>query len=248
MKPDHRLLIDLGNTRLKWRYWSNAGLESGGSAAHAEGHPASELLDIWSRRSIELAHVSCVARPALREQLRQLLQQCGIADDWPRSPAQGLGIINSYAQPEKLGIDRFLALAAAYAQDRAACCVIDVGTATTVDLCDAQGQHIGGWIAAGPRVLATALRAHTALPDANNETPEALGWAQDTEKALQFGALHAACGLIERAYAMAHEEQGCADIILTGGDAEWLSPYLHVPHRINHDLVFQGLALHAKSY
>lgn len=249
MSHARRLLIDLGNTRLKWRYWdAEHGLQPGGSAAHRQGHPATALRDTWNEQAIERAHISCVARPQLREDLRQLLQQCGIADDWPLSPAQGLGLSNSYAQPHKLGIDRFLALAAAHAERQAACCVIDVGTATTVDLCDAQGRHLGGWIAAGPAAMASALSPHTALPAASAEPPEHLEWAKDTENALQFGALHAACGLIERAYHMARQQQGCADVLLTGGDAELLAPYLQAPYTIDHDLVFKGLALHAQAY
>ncbi len=243
-----RLLIDLGNTRIKWRWWTPQGLSAGGESAHAAGHLRSLLKHELHTRQPRLAHISCVARPALREELGQLLDQSGIAANWLRSPANGLGLTNSYAQPEKWGVDRWLALAAAYAEKRAACGVIDVGTAMTVDLCNDQGQHQGGLIAPGPLALSQALDRHTALPMARDELPATLGWARDTEEALQFGALHAACGLIERTGRRLRQEFPDAPLILTGGGAPALARYLEIPCEIDPDLVFKGLALHAQSY
>ena len=226
------LLIDLGNTNLKWRVLKAGELVPGDQLAHG-----GEALNVNSLSALPLqgerfAYIASVARPELREALATLLDQAGLAQDWLMSPARGLGITNSYATPHKLGIDRYLALAAAFASHAEACCVIDVGTATTVDICNAQGQHQGGLIAPGPAALARAL-THTALPLADEQLPDELGLACDTETALQLGALHSACGLVERAFALAHKHYGCRHVLLTGGGAPILAPHLNIPLHID---------------
>lgn len=243
-----RLLIDLGNTRLKWRWWHDDGLRYGGECAHRQGRIGTELATALQAQPAQIAHISAVAAPELRAQVRHLLEQFTVHQDWLVSPTAGLGLRNSYAQPAKLGIDRWLALAAAYAETHSPCCVIDIGTATTVDVCDAQGQHQGGLIAPGPIALAQALQTHTALPQASQDLPQDLGFACDTEEALQYGALHSACGLVERAFELAHRQHQCPLAILTGGGAELLARYIHIPLQIDQDLVFKGLSLHARAY
>lgn len=241
------LLIDLGNSRLKWRTWDGQTLGPVQTLAHQDGQLAMEFdAALAALESPHQAIISCVATPTLRNALQFALQNANIHSHWVQSPARGLGLINSYAQPERLGVDRFLALAAAYARGGTACCVIDIGTATTVDLCDAQGVHQGGLIAPGPQPLSQALSRQTALPSAARHLPEQLGWADNTELALQLGALHTACGLIERAFKLARAQLGCEFAWLTGGGAELLAPHLDIPVHRNDDLVFEGLVLYAR--
>ncbi len=239
-----RLLIDLGNTRLKWRWWDNGRLLPGGNTNHFSGHL--QELDYQLRSSAaEVAHIAAVARQEICQDLGRLLDEVETGQDWLITPARGLGLINSYPQPHKLGIDRWLALAAAYAETGRACCVIDIGTAMTVDLCDERGQHQGGLIAPGPLAMARALKRDTSLPAAAENLPQTLAWAKDTEDALQYGALHAVCGLIERSFRLGRLRHGCDKVLLTGGAAAMISAYLDVPHEIDRELVFKGLALHA---
>ena len=239
-----RLLIDLGNTRMKWRWWDKGLLLPGGSSDHLSGRLVD--LDYQLRpRDAGTAHIAAVARPEICSDLGNLLDETEFEQDWLITPAQGLGLVNSYSQPHKLGIDRWLALAAAYAETGRPTCVVDVGTAITVDICDEYGRHQGGLIAPGPQALAKALKIDTALPHASSELPTDLGWAKDTEDALQYGALHSACGAVERAYRLATEGHGCETFLLTGGGANLLSQYLQIPHEVDHELVFKGLALHA---
>jgi type III pantothenate kinase len=243
------LLIDLGNSRIKWTQSESEGFLLGGVLAHENNQLNTQLETALRQLNLRLVHISSVARPEIRQQLHALLERLGVTQDWLVSPAQGLGLTNSYAQPHKLGIDRWLALAAAYANSGGkACCVIDSGTAITVDVCNARGQHQGGLIAPGPLALAQALKAHTALPMATDTLPSSLEFACDTEEALQYGALHAACGVIERAFDLAQKKHACATALLTGGGATALSHYLRIPHQIEPALVFQGLDLHAQEF
>ena len=251
-----RLLIDAGNTQLKLRLCDGLKLAA---TTHALDHADRAQLQTLLQEHAGLdVYVSCVTRPAIRAQLQAALEQAQCHSSkhshsktqrpshWPISPAVGLGITSSYQQPHKWGVDRWLALAAAYAEQQSACCVIDIGTATTVDICDAQGQHLGGLISPGPLALAQALVQQTALPRADEQAPQHLGLAHDTEPALQLGALHTACGLIERAYTLAKRLAACEQVILTGGGASRLAGYLDIPLQQNPDLVFQGLAMYAE--
>lgn len=239
------LLIDLGNSRLKWRQWDGQTLGPVETVPHQDGQLGSAFaVHLSALSNSHKASVSCVARAQLRDALERALDHADIESEWPASPAHGLGLSNSYSQPERLGVDRFLALAAAYSVAGSACCVIDVGTATTVDLCDDQGIHQGGLIAPGPVPLSQALSQQTALPRAADQMPSQLGWATNTEQALQLGALHTACGLIERSFKLAQIQLGCEYAWLTGGGAAWLAPYLDIPLKRDDDLVFRGLILH----
>ena len=239
-----QLLIDLGNSRLKWRRWSaTTGFGEGGLREHADTRLAPALAQDLAFAAGMPALVASVARPALKEQLETLSRDLGIPLRWAATPRQGLGLQSCYPDPRKWGVDRWLALAAAHADSRAACCVVDIGTAITVDICDAQGRQQGGIIAPGPVALLRALSQHTALPAAADQWPDRLALATVTEEALLRGAQHAACGAIERCCTLAAREHACAEAILTGGGARLLSPYLQTPHRIDGDLVFKGLTL-----
>ena len=181
------------------------------------------------------ALIACVAQPDRQQQLQQQIQRHQITAHWLRSPAQGLGISNSYAEPQKWGVDRWLALAAGYARTQSACCVIDVGTAITVDMCDAQGHHLGGLIAPGLNALHRALRSSTALPQvAVEQLVQAGQWlSQNTEDALRSGAVQSACGLIDRCAQLARTQHDCQHIILTGGHAPALQAHLQVQCLLN---------------
>lgn len=240
----HDLLIDLGNTALK------AVLHGGQRSAVFELPHQDESLnagmdDFLASRGAGRAVIASVARPVLGEQLEAALAAADIAAEWLISPAEGLGIRCAYANPKKWGVDRWLALAAGHARAGGACCVIDIGTATTVDLCDSTGRHLGGLIAPGPVATARALRHETALPSAAAELPESLGWADDTERALQWGALHTSCGLIERCARLARKQHGCDTVFLTGGGADHLARHLDIACQRAPNLVLEGLALYA---
>lgn len=234
------LLIDAGNTQLKYCPWEP------GQLGETQRIRYEQLQ--FNNEDYSQALISCVAHSQKQELLKQHLEQKNIPMQWLKSPSHGLGILNSYTTPSNWGVDRWLALAAAYADCAQTCCVIDVGTAITVDICDASGQHLGGHIAPGLQALQRALRSNTDLPAISPEHHrERQNWlAQDTEMALYLGALHSACGLIERSLRLAKEQHGCEHFYLTGGDSQVLQSYLPTDMRFQADLVFQGLSLYAK--
>lgn len=235
-------LIDAGNTRIKISRIDATGAPTEPQKLKYVDMPAwAQKLDVNAR-----IVVSCVAANQHRAALQEHLPA---SSEWVQTPAEGLGIRCAYRDNRKWGVDRWLALAAVHADARPGegSAVVDVGTATTFDICDAQGQHQGGWIAPGPLALLQALgNGRTSLPQAAADLPDELGLAIDTEEALLHGALHCAVGSI-RAAADAASRQGIDTLFIAGGGADLLKPYLHgLQVRIQPELVLHGLALYAK--
>lgn len=162
---------------------------------------------------------------------------------WVQSAVSLGGISSRYRDPARLGVDRLLAMVAAYDRYRQAVCVADCGTALTVDLVDAAGEFRGGVIAPGPALMRAALgRGTRQLPIVEADAGAAL--ALDTESAIAAGCARAAAGAVVLAYQEFSTTIGFQPkCILTGGDAPGLLPMLAMACDHDPDLVLRGLAV-----
>jgi len=241
------LLIDLGNTRLKWATLDAGVLRPGGVFAHGDVALDAALAHEWGR----LARVARVFAASVRgaDEERRLdayaHARFGQHVRFVRSPAQALGIRNAYAQPGTLGVDRFLALAALHAQDARPQVLASVGTALTVDALAADGTHLGGIILPSPTLMRASLHARTArIPPVDGHW-HAL--PESTADGVHAGSLYAAAGAIDRFVAAAAARMEAApSLFVTGGGAEELLPLLPTATRV-HDLVLRGLARWAEA-
>ncbi len=234
------LLIDMGNTRLKWGQAKGGQIIAGRSLANSRIN-RHELVELWKGilppRRIA---VSCVTANRLLELVQSVAFELWLDVDmvWVKSQARALGVTNAYQQPEKLGVDRWLSLIAVWRQYRRPACIVDCGTAITVDLIDADGKHQGGLISPGLMLMKKSLGQGTeALPV--SETNYAFGLADFTEAAIYSGTLAAAVGLIEHVLTKQAEN---TQLVLTGGDAELIAEQLDVAFIVDPDLVLRGLA------
>lgn len=230
------LLLDIGNTRLKWAVFEQGQLRPGGAVAH-EGKPADALsrLDLDEPLSIRIASVAGAANDlALKKICLARWQQAPLM---ARSEAECLGLRNGYETPQRLGVDRWLAMLAAWSTQRGACVVVDAGTALTVDVIDASGQHRGGLIAAGLHTSEKAVLGATRFPVRAVPLPAHAGLGLETESCVRQGAMLSVLGAIDRACSVAPDAQR----ILTGGDAETLRPHLAGNWVLRSALVFEGL-------
>lgn len=231
-------LFDLGNSRLKCAPLHADGRIGDTVTIAHDGAAFAGGLDRLPAR-IDAAHVASVASPALRAALLDALAaRCGrISLATTQRTWAGLRI--AYARPERLGVDRFLALLAARARG-GAWLVVGVGTALTIDLLDAGGRHHGGRIAPSPTLMREALHARAAqLAPVGGAYVE---FAADTPDALASGCIGASLALVERSGEAARGAcGGPVSLMLHGGGADALLPWLpeavHVPA-----LVLQGLA------
>jgi type III pantothenate kinase len=236
-----KLLLDIGNTRLKWGWWDHD-LKSGGAVVHAGRSPEAVLDAVNLKLLPTEIWAASVAAPALRAAVGDWAQRCcNVTPRWVASTASACGVRCAYAQPEKLGVDRWLSVIAAYHRAGGAACVVDAGTALTLDVVDARGQHLGGLIAPGLGTQRQSLRKETQLRV--QEAQDSPTWlASDTDTAVAWGTLHAVIGLIERVLAGIPREQAGLARLLTGGEAEQLLPHLGAGWILAPHLVLEGLA------
>ncbi len=230
-------LFDLGNSRFKFAPLQ--GVRAGDVQAWPHGAEAMPAAALEALPSGDTAYVASVAAASLTAAMLDVLQTRFRTVRVARTQAECAGVRIAYADPARFGVDRFLALLAVAAR-REAVLVAGVGTALTIDLLDAQGQHHGGRIAASPTTMREALHARAVQLPATGGTYSA--FANDTADALASGCDGAAVALIERS-----REQGAAvlgtlpALLVHGGGAPALLPLLG-DARFQPSLVLDGLA------
>jgi type III pantothenate kinase len=235
------LLVDCGNTRLKWAVLQDGGLDTGRALVNRQ-ITRHELVEAWKIQTPpERLAIACVGSTPLLELVLAVAVEL-----WPtidiiavKSQAHAFGVYNAYQQPEKLGVDRWLALVAVHNHYPVPACIVDCGTAITVDLIDADGKHQGGLISPGLTLMKKSLAEGTEVLQ-YYETNYAFGPANFTEAAIHSGTLSAAVGLIKHVLTTQSSD---TQLILTGGDAEIISKQLGIKPVIDTDLVLRGLAI-----
>ena len=244
------LLIDIGNTRIKWAYLSGGRMERSRAALHA-----SWSLSTYARRLLrqhappERIWVSSVAGPAVSAALAGVARRAGIAATFVSVPRRGGGVRVGYAEPWRLGVDRFVGAVGARALfPGLPLCVVGVGTAMTVDLIGADGRHRGGVIIPAPTLMVDTLftRTHGIRRRARGGGAhgDARLFARSTRAAVVQGARYAAAALVDRAVEEARALLGRTPlVVLTGGGAAAVRPLLQSRWVGVPDLVLQGLAV-----
>jgi type III pantothenate kinase len=244
---DYNLLIDIGNTFLKWGLFRN-GARGGARENRLEtGHvllaeiPALAQQFAKFRVPAQIV-ISNVAGTRVRATTMRVLEV------WPDAPApywlipqaQQCGVVNHYRNPAQLGSDRWAALIGAreLAGARPALVVV-CGTATTIDFLTAAGDFTGGVILPGVGLMLRALHENTAaLPDSDGEYVDN---PTQTVDAIASGCQHAQAGAIERLYHLHAQREPDLVCVLSGGAARALSPRLTIPFELHDNLVLEGL-------
>ncbi len=245
-------LFDFGNTRVKWAMAAKGALR-GPVRAHAYDGAAWHLAlaaDLALHGGVpERAWIAAVASDAAVATVVSLLRA-----RWPHldplrvvTPARGAGVRVAYAEPVRLGVDRYLAMVGARARGRRDWLVVGAGTALTIDLLDAGGTHHGGLIAPAPTLMIEAIERCTARVRVDRDS-ERVEFATDTAAALYSGAWNAAIAVVERAAKQAAIllGRGPPSMLLHGGAAERLARMLPQPV-LAPALVLEGLARHVAS-
>jgi len=246
------LLIDAGNTRIKWALAESGVAPADWLASGARPHAALDQLGAdWQAalagRTPGRVLLSNVAGAAIGQRLAaQLALLPGLAPPaitWFASLPELAGVQNGYRNPAQLGCDRFAAaIGARWLEPDRSVVVATCGTATTIDALSAEGRFLGGWILPGLGLMASALARNTAqLPQVTEPAGAPRGFADNTADAIEAGCLAAQAGAIERACA-AHAG---ATLLLSGGAAAAIAPALSRPHRMVDNIVLIGLQVAA---
>jgi type III pantothenate kinase len=236
-------VFDLGNTRLKCAPLRADGVGEVIALPHREADLAGALAGALPSR-IDVAYVASVANDALRVALLQALTARTCRISLARTQAVFGDLRIAYAQPHKLGVDRFLAMLAAHRRHEGeAVLVCGVGTALTIDLVDAGGRHVGGRIAPSPTLMREVL--HERAPQLPAQGGDYADFSTDTEDALASGCDGAALALVESSVEAARRTLGQRPrVLIHGGGADLLA--LRLPEAVQSaSLVLEGLAIWA---
>ena len=248
------LLVDIGNTRVKWARLSRGRLSRLQAVAH-EGwsgeriarHLVGKPSHPASKRVERIVVVSVAGARIDRGFASETRRQLGIAPEFFASQRRAAGVTTLYAEPWRLGADRLVAaIGAFHLSKRRPVCVISIGTAMTLDLVDSRGRHRGGAIVPAPSLMIGSLlsQTHGIRLRARGGTAGSSLFARSTRAAVEQGARFAAAAVADRAVVEARSVLGRAPLVLlTGGAAPVIQKLLRSGHRHVPDLVLQGLAV-----
>ncbi len=250
------LLIDAGNTRIKWATVGMAHAPEGGpiwlhqgSVSHAE---MSALKAMWAVLPISRIFISNVAGVQMHHAFELLLASCvdGVKPERFISTSECAGVKNAYREPAQLGCDRFASAIAAHALfPLRALLIVTCGTATTIDAVTEDGTFIGGMILPGLKLMAQSLARNTAqLPQIAESLSLHQLFADNTDQAIASGCINAQVGAIIRAHdTLANMHAHPVSCIISGGAAQFLIPHLGIDYQHVENLVLTGLYVVAKS-
>ena len=247
----HILVVDVGNSRMKWALVSELGYVAQGIVPNAEIGTLS--LRDWQNlpRPARALGVN-VAGEAARVRVEGQLARWRVAMEWLVATERACGVINRYTQPSQLGADRWASCVAARLRANAAdetprpIIVVNAGTAVTIDSIDADGVFRGGMILPNMRLMLRSLAESTSglkvPPGGFHEFPT------NNADGLYTGALHAVCGAVELARARVSTQGMPVRCYLAGGAASEIGPHLAAPVELVDHLVLEGvLAIAAAS-
>jgi type III pantothenate kinase len=243
------LLIDLGNSRLKWVQHATGLWRTGAVPLDGEKNFESLLDKAWGKITKPQQVIVCsVSSPQRLNALEHWIQaRWSVPSHIVRPQAELLGVKNLYRNPQQLGADRWAALIGARGLTTQAACVVDAGTAVTVEALSAGGEFLGGAIFPGLQLLRDSLaRGAEAIAPAEGNAADCL--ARSTADGVAAGTLFGLAGAVERLLDEYRRTLGeTMQIFLTGGDAPALAAHLRVSATMVPDLVLKGLARIADS-
>lgn len=249
------LLIDFGNTNVKWSFvLDNKHLPSR-SLKYSNSTPTELLSTIIKSAPLPINPttiiIANVGKPDYVEKFCDLLISKYSSDlRLVQSSKRLLGVKSSYHNPTQLGVDRLLAMAAAYQQTNSAVIVVDIGTAVTLDCVEQSGQHLGGLIVPGSELMLKSLMSESSklnvLTDENQNRISYSLLANNTHDAMVSGIHRMLASFIEDQVTVTLQTAligQATSLFLTGGGSkafrgEFGENWIYEP-----DLVLKGLNL-----
>ncbi|MBG8765403.1 bifunctional biotin--[acetyl-CoA-carboxylase] ligase/type III pantothenate kinase [Neisseria meningitidis] len=243
-EPERFLLLDGGNSRLKWAWVENGTFATVGSAPYRDLSP---LGAEWAEKADgNVRIVGCAVCGEFKK--AQVQEQLARKIEWLPSSAQALGIRNHYRHPEEHGSDRWFNALGSRRFSRNACVVVSCGTAVTVDALTDDGHYLGGTIMPGFHLMKESLAVRTA--NLNRHAGKRYPFPTTTGNAVASGMMDAVCGSVMMMHGRLKEKIGAGklvDVIITGGGAakvaEALPPAFLAENtvRVADNLVIHGL-------
>lgn len=237
------LELDIGNSRIKWRLLDEkSGLSSQLSYSQDQSALFTELMAIPAPKMVR---ISSVRSGEITEEIEKWVGgRWSLPVHIARVSQSVGGVHNQYAQQNRLGVDRWLAMLSAFRKSKGACVVIDSGTALTIDVLDGHGLHLGGYIVPGLQIMRNSLEQNTRIRLERPGDSGSMALGNSTDSAVNHGTLAALVCLINKVVSEARLADAHARIFFAGGDAELLASHSEVDEfEIASSLVLDGLAI-----
>ncbi|PCJ15126.1 MAG: hypothetical protein COB04_13675 [Gammaproteobacteria bacterium] len=242
-----KLLVDIGNTRIKFALWDSGVIGEMQALAHG-GDVRTSLLAMAEDlpAGVDQIMVAAVAGKKVLADLEEALSLSASAEVlFAKTEREFQGLINSYEDPSRMGVDRWLAMIGALGRSESPVCVVDCGSAITIDVVSRDRIHKGGYIVSGLQLAERSLLSKT--EDIIVKETVSLGdvsWGTSTEQAVQMGGMMMVTDFIRSCLGRVIEQEGgLSTLVLTGGDAESIGSHLGVEFIFAPLLVLEGLAL-----
>lgn len=237
-----RLLIDIGNTRIKYLLQQKKNSITANNLVNIDylSFPSLLASDVFS--DVSEVIVANVQGNELINVIEEWALQGEVSFIQVYSQSNAFGVSSCYEQPEHLGVDRWLALIAAHQlYPRENVLIIDAGTAITVDLLAKNGEHIGGWIMPGVQTMFDSLLGNTKKVFAEQQNISILSFGENSSECVNLGIWAMVSGAINNAIAQANETLTLDKVIVTGGNSEQIAKIMSANAEIIPELLFHGL-------
>ncbi len=235
--------VDIGNSRIKWQTRDSSRVVNRGTCSSIGG-----LVELLRDYSVlpQRTRVCCVGDSAILDQLDGWLQQnqLPLLERAVTVPFAA-NVKNGYEEPQRLGVDRWLVVCAAWHKTRTATVVADAGSAMTVDFIDVSGGHCGGYIVPGIAMQQEVLLENTQQVRFDTDFSKvALDPGRTTVSAVNNGIARMLTAMIESStIGFSSSTNELPQLLITGGDAPVLAPLLKLPYLFEPDLVLEGINL-----
>ena len=252
-----KLYIDIGNSYIKWTYFDNKDSEQYSKIFSCELNDLETLISSQSfithdkttlnnaaPNLVEAIYIASVSHSSKLEVILQYFQNL----EFPQpillqTQSQWRGLKNAYTKPERMGVDRWLVLMAAWKEAQHACLVIDCGTAITLDAIDNKGQHLGGYIVPGLNLLKSTITGSTAKVrffEGESISNESI-WGDSTSNAVNLGCEFMVLDFIKGRRERFLKQFPKSQLFITGGDGLSLAKQLNLTDAFDEYLLFKGM-------
>jgi type III pantothenate kinase len=241
-----KLFLDIGNSSVKWAVQEKNNFISTGTFSYKNNNFQNELQQnlIFSEKPMAVL-VSNVIEKEIFELVNSWTKKQWQLECWqPKVSAHYKKLKNCYSDINQMGIDRWLAMVAAWELYSSAVCLVSCGTALTIDFIDEEGQHLGGYILPGIELMQKALVSNTVQISIDVRNNPSIEYGNDTQSSVNNGSFLAAASTINNVVDKFTKELNCElNCIISGGMAESIKPFLNNPFEHEPNLIFMGLSI-----
>lgn len=237
-----RLLIDIGNTQIKYVFDDQYCSEKLSEVAYISYQAFQEQLLSGMFNHVDEIILASVKSTGMEQAIAKFCMTNEIAFRQVQSQEQAFGVKSAYKNPASLGVDRWLAMIGAqWLYPQCNILVIDAGTAITVDLLASDGQHCGGWIMPGIEILFNSVVQRTQKITAIANIEARLNFGQDSSSCVNHGSWAMTIGAVKEAIKQANSQLTLDKVLITGGNGSAIVNLIDQNCEFEPKLVFHGL-------